>query len=117
MTSVILDRTLPLAKRHVRWTLNDARTTLRRALEMAIDVSDVHENVLGYLISPLRTSKGSTLPAKHDGTFTDRKLCMANDAVTFGVKALGEAERTAEPIDGLGHILIDQDWNDGRCRC
>lgn len=87
MTSVILDGILPLAERHVRGTLHNARTTLRRLLKMTIDVLNVHENVLRDVVS-LRRSIGSTLPAKHDGTFRDRELCVANHAVAFGVKAL-----------------------------
>ena len=56
---------------------------------------------------------GPTLPAKHDGAFSDRELCMANDSVAFGAKSFREPERLAKPLDGAADILVDEDGNDG----
>ena len=56
-------------------------------LEMAVDVRDGYVNVLGHFIAiAMWNTIGSTLPAKHDGTFRDRELRMANNSVAFSPK-------------------------------
>ena len=77
-------------------------------LEMAVDVRDGYVNVLGHFIAiAMWNTIGSTLPAKHDGTFRDRELRMANNSVAFSPKMFREPERLAEPLDGSTDILVD----------
>ena len=77
-------------------------------LEMAVDVCDGYVNVLGYFIAiAMGNAIRSTLPAKHDGAFSDRELRMANNAVAFSPKTFREPERLAEPLDGPADILVD----------
>jgi hypothetical protein len=86
MSSMVLDRVLPLAKRHIGGRLHDPGASLLRMFKMLIDVRDRYMNVTGYLISRRRSERAS-LSAKHDGTVSDRELRVTNDPVTFMTKA------------------------------
>jgi hypothetical protein len=57
-----------------------------RLFKVLIDVRDSYVNVTGYLISRRRSERAS-LPAKHDGTLSDRELRVTNNPVTFMTKA------------------------------
>jgi hypothetical protein len=70
---------LPLAKRHVRRGLQDARAGLSRMLEMLVNVVNMHSHVLAYFIGA-RGPKLGTLPAQHHGALGNVELRMGQAA-------------------------------------
>ena len=114
MAAGILNRILPLSKRHVGWRLHNAGTKMLCALEVRVDVIDCHVDVCVGL-APARRAIRATFAAEYDGAFLNRELRMANRAVVFSPETFRETERPAEPLDCLIDILVNQDGDNGGC--
>ena len=87
---------------------------LLRALEVFVDIVDMHEHVLVDLIGT-GDPKAAPPRAHHDGSFTHGQLRVRDFAVrSRRPQALRETERSAEPLDCRADIFVDEDWDD-RC--
>ena len=94
MTARIFCAIDPFSKRHVGERLDDSSAKLRRMLEMAIDVFDVHNHVLVHFIGAWRSER-PTGCADHEGPFTHRELGMVNSAIPRGSQTFREPKGAA----------------------
>jgi hypothetical protein len=90
----ILNGVVTFSEWHVGWRLDDLRARVLRMLEVSIDIFDGDEYVLAHLVR-LRRPKRAALSAEHDGTFANRKLRVADDAVASEPETFGKTERSA----------------------
>jgi hypothetical protein len=116
MPSVVLSGVLPLTKWHVGWWLHNVRATPRRMLEVPIDIRNGDVHVLADLIR-LRSAKRPAVSTEHDGALRNSKLRVTEHSVAFNAEALREVERSAQPLDGLTDVFIDQDRDNRRSGC
>lgn len=106
---------------HTEWFISrrfyNAGAELFGMFKMSVHVFNSYMDVLVDLLG-MRSSKVATLLAQHDGAFSDRELRVEGSAIAaHKPKALRESKRSAEPIDGLAHVFVDQDRNNACSGC
>jgi hypothetical protein len=109
----VLGGVLALAKRCVVRRLHNPRAKSLRVFEVSVDVLDMDNHVLVDLAGARRAVLAGLTP-EHDGALGHDQLGVTHDAIPFGAEALGESKGSAEPVDRLADVLIDQEWNN-RC--
>ncbi len=78
-------------------------------LEMVVNVLDMHNHVLAYVVGA-REPKLATLTAQHDSALGNGELRMGDAATRKrSAEALCETEGVAQPVDRLRHVFVDED--------
>jgi hypothetical protein len=102
-------RILTLAKFEVSWLHDDLRSMGSRASAMGADIGYTYEDRMRYFVFAWRAAIATHVADDH-GAISKTKL---RAVILANLQPFDKSKRGNEPCDGLPHVRVNKDGNDG----